>query len=259
MSTINQLFSTFCIQYRKLFLRGLRMEGVYTYFGDLLGFGHDPLALFIPHLILVALIVLVIAKLATKSLRAVPTGSQNVMEAYLSGVLFMGRDVIGEENTRRYLPLIATLGLFIFVSNVIGIIPGFESPTSNINITLALALSVFVFYNFEGMRRQGVIKYMGSLVHLEGMNGVLKWAMLILMYPIELVSHFSRIVSLSFRLFGSIRGDDMFLWVLLMLTPYIIPLAPYALLTVMAVLQTFVFMMLTFVYLAGAVAVHDDH
>jgi F-type H+-transporting ATPase subunit a len=235
------------------------MEGVFTYFGDLLGFGHDPVALFIPHLILVALIVLVIAKMATRSLRAVPVGTQNVMEAYLGGVLAMGRDVIGEENTRKYLPLIATLGLFIFVSNVIGIVPGFESPTSNINITLALALAVFVFYNFEGMRRQGVIKYLGSLVHLEGMSGPLKWIMLVLMYPIEVVSHISRIVSLSFRLFGSIRGDDMFLWVLLMLTPWIVPLAPYFLLTVMAVLQTFVFMMLTFVYLSGAVAVHDDH
>ena len=80
-----------------------------------------------------------------------------------------------------------------------------------------------------------------------------------LMFPIEIVSHISRIISLSFRLFGSIRGDDMFLWVLLMLTPWLLPLPAFFLLTVMGVLQTFVFMILTFVYLAGAVAIDDDH
>ena len=79
------------------------------------------------------------------------------------------------------------------------------------------------------------------------------------MYPIEIVSHLSRIVSLSFRLFGNIKGDDLFLWVLLMLTPWIIPITPLVLLTFMAFLQTFVFMILTYVYLAGALALDEDH
>ena len=83
--------------------------------------------------------------MATKSLRAVPTGTQNVMEAFLGGVIAMGKDVIGEEHARKYLPLIAALGLFVLVNNLIGIIPGFESPTSNINVTLTLALDcIFV-------------------------------------------------------------------------------------------------------------------
>jgi len=79
-----------------------------------------------------------------------------------------------------------------------------------------------------------------------------------LMFPIEIVSHFSRLVSLSFRLFGNVKGDDMFLMVILMLAPWLLPMIPFALLTFMAFLQAFIFMMLTYVYLGGAIAV-DDH
>jgi F-type H+-transporting ATPase subunit a len=225
------------------------MEGVFTYLGAI--FGHGQMML-VAHLILVTAIVLLIAKMATKSLRAVPTGSQNVMEAYLGGVIAMGTDVLGEENARKYLPLVAALGLFVFVSNLIGIIPGFESPTSNINITLTLALIVFFYYNFEGIRKQGVIHY---FAHFAGPVKLLAP----LMFPIEIVSHLSRIVSLSFRLFGNIKGDDLFLWVLLMLVPWLMPLPAYILLTFSALLQTFVFMILTYVYLAGAVAIEEEH
>ena len=232
------------------------MEGIFTYLGAI--FGHGQM-LFVSHLILTAVIVLLIAKMATKSLRAVPTGTQNVMEAFLGGVIAMGKDVIGEEHARKYLPLIATIGLFVLVSNLIGIIPGFESPTSNINVTLTLALIVFVYYNFEGVKKQGAFTYVKNFVHLGEMNPIAKFAMSLLMYPIEIVSHLSRIVSLSFRLFGNIKGDDLFLWVLLMLTPWIIPMTPLVLLTFMAFLQTFVFMILTYVYLAGALALEEDH
>ena len=225
------------------------MEGVFTYLGAI--FGHGQM-LFVAHLVVVAIIMIVIAKMATKSLRAVPTGTQNVMEAYLGGVIAMGKDVIGEELARKYLPLVAAVGLFIFVSNVIGIIPGFEAPTSNINITLPLALLVFFYYNYEGIKENGVIKY---FAHFAGPVKILAP----LMFPIEIVSHISRIISLSFRLFGNIKGDDLFLWVLLMLVPFIAPLPAYLLLTFSALLQTFVFMILIYVYLAGAVAMEDDH
>ncbi|PHS37245.1 MAG: F0F1 ATP synthase subunit A [Sulfurovum sp.] len=232
------------------------MEGIFTYLGVI--FGHGQM-LFVSHLILVAIIILAIAKMATKSLRAVPTGTQNVMEAFLGGVIAMGKDVIGEEHARKYLPLIATIGLFVLVNNLIGIIPGFESPTSNINVTLVLALIVFLYYNYEGIKAQGAFTYFKNFVHLGEMNPIAKFAMSLLMYPIEIVSHISRIISLSFRLFGNIKGDDLFLWVLLMLSPWIVPIAPLILLTFMAFLQTFVFMILTYVYLAGAIALEDDH
>ena len=232
------------------------MEGIFTYLGVI--FGHGQM-LFVSHLVLTTIIILIIAKMATKSLRAVPGGTQNVMEAFLGGVIAMGKDVIGEEHARKYLPLIAALGLFVLVNNLIGIIPGFESPTSNINVTLVLALIVFLYYNYEGVKKQGAFNYVKNFVHLGEMNPIAKFAMSLLMYPIELVSHLSRIVSLSFRLFGNIKGDDLFLWVLLMLTPWIIPIVPLVLLTFMAFLQTFVFMILAYVYLAGAIALEDDH
>jgi len=232
------------------------MEGVFTYLGAI--FGHGQM-LFVSHLVLVSIIILAIAKMATKSLRAVPSTTQNVMESFLGGVIAMGKDVIGEELARKYLPLVATIGLFVLINNLIGIIPGFESPTSNINVTLVLALVVFLYYNYEGIKKQGAFNYFKNFVHLGDMNPIAKFAMSLLMYPIEFVSHLSRIVSLSFRLFGNIKGDDLFLWVLLMLTPLIIPMTPLVLLTFMAFLQTFVFMILTYVYLAGAVAIEDDH
>jgi F-type H+-transporting ATPase subunit a len=225
------------------------MEGVFTYLGAI--FGHGQM-MFVAHLVLVAILILVIAKMATKSLKAVPTGTQNIMEAYLGGTIAMGKDVIGEELARKYLPLVAAVGLFVFVSNVIGIIPGFEAPTSNINITLPLALLVFFYYNYEGIKKNGVVSH---FAHFAGPVKILAP----LMFPIEIVSHISRIISLSFRLFGNIKGDDLFLWVLLMLVPFIAPLPAYLLLTFSALLQTFVFMILIYVYLAGAVATEDDH
>ncbi len=239
------------------------MEGVFTYIGGMFNLHHnnpnDTAILMAMHLVLVTVIILVIAKMATKSLRAVPSGTQNVMEAYLAAVIAMGKDVIGEEHARKYLPLISTLGLFVLISNLIGIIPGFESPTSNINITLVLALIVFLYYNYEGIKKQGVFTYVKNFVHLGDMNPIAKFAMSLLMYPIEFVSHLSRIVSLSFRLFGNIKGDDLFLWVILMLAPWLMPIMPLALLTFMAFLQSFVFMILAYVYLAGALALEDAH
>ena len=225
------------------------MEGVFTFLGVFTGHGTG---MVIAHLILVMGLVLLLVKYATAQFRAVPGGTQNVMEAFLGGVISMGKDTIGEEKARKYLPLVATVGLFVFVSNVIGIIPGFESPTSNINVTLPLALVVFFYYNYEGIRENGVKKY---FAHFMGPVP----ALAPLMFPIEIVSHISRIISLSFRLFGNIKGDDLFLWVLLMLVPFIAPLPAYLLLTFSALLQTFVFMILIYVYLAGAVVMDDDH
>lgn len=205
------------------------------------------------HIILVAIVVLIVAKMATSSMQLVPRGTQNLLEAYLEGIVSMGRDVMGsDELARKYLPLVATIGLIVLTSNVIGIIPGFEAPSSSLNLTLCLALCVFIYYNFEGIRTQGVIKY---FAHFMGPNKFLAP----LMFPIEIVSHLSRIVSLSFRLFGNIKGDDLFLMVVLSLAPWVAPLPAFALLTFMALLQTFIFMILTYVYLAGAVVVSEEH
>ncbi|TKX32118.1 F0F1 ATP synthase subunit A [Campylobacter estrildidarum] len=205
------------------------------------------------HLALVIFIAVVIAIMATRSMQLVPRGMQNLGEAFLEGVLSMGKDTLGnEKDARKYLPLVATLGIIIFFSNIIGIIPGFHSPTASLNLTLSLALIVFIYYHFEGIRTQGVVKYFSHFM------GPIKF-LAPLMFPIEIVSHFSRVISLSFRLFGNIKGDDLFLMVILALVPYVAPLPAYVLLTFMAFLQAFIFMILTYVYLAGAVKIEEDH
>ena len=223
------------------------MPELFTFFGLIT---HDKTFIYITHMLLSAGIALVIVRMAMSNLQLVPTGTQNVMETYLQGVLQMGIDVMGEENARRYVPLVATIGLFVAIANLIGIVPGFEAPTAFLEMPLTLALVVFVYYNYEGIKRQGVVKY---FKHFMGPVWWLYW----LMFPIEIVSHFSRLVSLSFRLFGNVKGDDMFLMVILMLAPWVLPMIPFALLTFMAFLQAFIFMMLTYVYLTGAVVMED--
>lgn len=224
------------------------MGELFTFFGLI---SHDKTFIYMTHMLLSAGIALMLVKMAMSNLQMVPKGTQNVMEAYISGVLKMGTDVMGKENAMRFLPLVATIGLFVGIANLIGVVPGFEAPTAFLEFAFTLALSVFIYYNYVGIKEQGVIKY---FKHFMGPVWWLYW----LMFPIEIVSHFSRLVSLSFRLFGNVKGDDMFLMVILMLAPWVLPMIPFALLTFMAFLQAFIFMMLTYVYLGGAIAV-DDH
>jgi F-type H+-transporting ATPase subunit a len=223
------------------------MNHLFTFFG-LISESKD--FLFLTHMVLSAVIALVLARVAMSNLQLVPKGTQNLMEAYMSGVLSMGVDVMGKEHARKYVGLVATIGLFVGIANIIGIIPGFEAPSADLNMTLTLALSVFIYYNYLGIKTQGVIKY---FKHFMGPVWWLAW----LMFPVEIVSHFSRIVSLSFRLFGNIKGDDMFLAVMLMLVPFVLPIIPFALLAFGALLQAFIFMMLTYVYIGGAVVVEE--
>jgi len=224
------------------------MPDLFTFFGLIT---HDKTFIYMTHMLLAAGIALMLVKSAMSNLQMVPRGTQNLMEAYIGGVLKMGTDVMGKEQARRFLPLVATIGLFVGIANLIGVIPGFEAPTAFLEFAFTLAVSVFVYYNYVGIKEQGVVKY---FKHFLGPVWWLYW----LMFPIEIVSHFSRLVSLSFRLFGNVKGDDMFLMVILMLAPWLLPMIPFALLTFMAFLQAFIFMMLTYVYLGGAIAV-DDH
>ncbi|MGA1932129.1 F0F1 ATP synthase subunit A [Arcobacter sp. YIC-464] len=228
------------------------MEGrLFTFLGSIGGHGQEWIIL--SHFILVVGVIFLLARAATRKMQLVPTGTQNILEAYVQGVVSMGADTMGEKNARRYLPLIGSLGIVIFLSNMTGIIPGFESPTANINFTLSLALIVFIYYNYLGIKENGFVNY---FKHFMGPMPILAP----LMFPIEIISHISRIISLSFRLFGSIRGDDMFLMVLLMLVPWIVPLAGFFMLFAFGFLQAFIFMILTYVYIAGSIMIeHEDH
>jgi F-type H+-transporting ATPase subunit a len=228
------------------------MEGrLFTFLGSIGGHGQEWLIL--SHFVLVLGIVFYIARSATNKMQLVPNGAQNVMEAFIGGVIAMGADTMGEKNARVYLPLIGSFAFVIFISNMMGVIPGFEAPTGNINFTLSLALIVFVYYNYVGIKKNGFVNY---FKHFMGPLPILAP----LMFPIEIISHLSRIISLSFRLFGSIKGDDMFLMVLLMLVPWLLPLPGFFLLTAFGLLQAFIFSILTYVYIAGSVMMaEEDH
>ncbi len=225
------------------------MENKLFTFASLINPNHDFIIGF--YTVLVAIIILILAKIATSKLEVVPSGLQNVAEAFLGGIIFFAKDAIGEKLARKYIPLTATLALFVFFSNMIGIIPGFEAPSSSWSFTLVLALVVFFYYHFEGIREHGFTHYFGHFM------GPIKW-LAPLMFPVEIISHLSRIVSLSFRLFGNIKGDDIFLLVMLMLAPWVAPLPAFAILTFMGCLQAFIFMILTYVYLAGAVILDEE-
>jgi F-type H+-transporting ATPase subunit a len=176
--------------------------------------------------------------LATRRLSIVPGRFQNVMEVIIGGFDSLLTDTMGHEG-RKFFPLIATLGLYILTSNLLGMIPGFESPTANLNTTVSLAIVVFVMTHAVGVKVHGV-KYFKQF-----MGPV--WWLTPLMMPIEIISHLSRPLSLSVRLFGNIMGEDIVLAVVLLLVPLLVPLPVFT-----SCIQTLVFMLLAMMYIAGA-------
>jgi len=181
--------------------------------------------------------------LATRRVSVLPGRFQNVMEVVVEGIDTFLTDTMGPEG-RKFFPLIATLGIYILTSNLLGLIPGFESPTANLNTTVSLAVVVFAMTHIVGIRVHG-IKYVKQF-----MGPV--WWLTPLMMPIELISHLSRPLSLSVRLFGNIMGEDIVLAVVLLLVPLLVPLPVFVLMIFTSGIQTVVFMLLTMMYIAGA-------
>jgi F-type H+-transporting ATPase subunit a len=202
---------------------------------------------YIPEQVMYALFVVVllstISLLATRRLAVYPGNAQNVMEVIIGGIDSLLNEIMGH-NGRQFFPLIATLGLFILTSNLIGIIPGFESPTSNINTNAAMAIVVFLSTHVVGVKNHG-LKYFKQF-----MGPV--WWLIPLMLPIEVISHISRPLSLTFRLFGNIKGEDIVLLVVLFLVPWFVPLPVFILMIFTSLVQTLVFMLLAMMYIAGA-------
>jgi F-type H+-transporting ATPase subunit a len=158
----------------------------------------------------------------------------------------------------RYMPLVATLGLFILMGNYMGLIPGLMAPTSSINVTLGCALTIWVYYHFQGIKAQGIGPY---LKHFAAPPGA-PIALAPIMLPIELISHLSRVMSLSLRLFGNVFGEELVIAILFSIIPFLVPLPMMLLGLVTGGLQAFIFMLLSIIFLQGAVAVehhHDEH
>jgi len=190
-------------------------------------------------------IIIGLALIARFSLKKdAPTGVQNLLEVIVGGLNDFVQDIMGPEG-KHYLTLIGTLFLFILVCNLQGLVPGFDSPTANINTTLALALVAFTATHYIGLKRHGI----GYIKHFMGPM----WGLAPLMLPIELISHFARVMSLTFRLFGNMVAKHKLLLVLALLAPYIAPVPILGLGLLVAFVQALVFTLLTMLYLSGSI------
>lgn len=183
---------------------------------------------------------------------------RNLIEMALEALYGQMQTIIGKE-ARRYFPVISMLALFIFTSNVIGLFPGMSSPTDNWNTTFACSIFVFLYYNFHGLRVNG----MAHIAHMANPTGMWwGWFLAPLMFPIELVSHIARPFSLGVRLAANMMGDHAVLTAFLGLVPILVPL-PFMVLGLMVCsIQTLVFCLLSMIYIGLAVqeAHHgDDH
>ncbi|MCE5242747.1 MAG: F0F1 ATP synthase subunit A [Syntrophobacteraceae bacterium] len=193
----------------------------------------------------VMLILLVLGRIAVKRIEMVPKGGQNFFEVVVTGIEDFMIGVTGEEG-RFLFPLIATLGLFILVSNYLGMIPGFFSPTANLNTTGACALIVVVFTHVVGVKFHGA-KY---LKHFLGPV----WWLMPLILPIEIIGHLARVLSLSIRLFGNVFGEELVLGILFFLAGlYLAPLPMMFLGLFTGLIQAFIFSLLSMMYFAGAI------
>jgi F-type H+-transporting ATPase subunit a len=204
--------------------------------------------------------------IVARTARVVPSGMQNFFEMCFEGVFGLADESIGED-APRYYPLFIGIFAYILVGNILGLIPGLISPTSDFNTTVALALIVFVYYNFQGFRKHGF----GYLKHFLGPE--MPWFMFPvrgLMFIIEIIGNFARPFSLALRLFCNIFSKEMLLGLLaliitqfffgktpiekaltiapLLLRPFIILLG-----LMLGLIQALIFLILSIAYVAGAV------
>jgi F-type H+-transporting ATPase subunit a len=201
--------------------------------------------------LIVAAVLILFFGLASRRLNLIPSRLQGILELIIQAFESLLVEIIGERG-KKYLPLIATIGLFILSCNLLGLAPGFMSPTSKLNVTLGCALVVFFYYHWQGIRSQGIFKY---LKHFTGPIPLLAP----LLVPIEIISHFSRPVSLSVRLFGNIFAEELLILVIASIIPFFLPLPFMAIAIFTATIQAFVFVLLSCIYIGGAVAHEEEH
>jgi len=199
--------------------------------------------------ILVVLILLVFFVVLRASLSVEkPGGLQHLVEATEEFIADQAHGVMGH-GYERYIPYAVTIGFFILLGNLLGLVPGFESPTANPTVPLGCALLTFVYYHFHGLRvhRHLYIKqFIGPV-----------WALAPLMLLIEVVSHFARILSLTVRLYANMFAGDMVTLAFFSLVPVLVPVVFLGLHLFVSLVQTFIFVMLTLVYLGMAVS--EEH
>ena len=239
----------------------------------LFGLSHQN-TMFVLMIVLDMLIVMGIVAFGTLGRKMRPTGPQNLVEWAVKYLCNYADSIIGEKDAPRYYPLLVMLFFFIFVGNLLGLVPGLVSPTACLSVTVTLAAGVWLYTWYEGLTRKGFIKY---FAHYAGPNTIPIFIRVPLFF-IELLSDISRVISLSFRLFGNIVAKEILLSVLVTLILLFYPVITENVIngmifTIAAVLrpliiwlgvlvsliQAAVFTLLAATYIAGAVVIHDDH
>ena len=224
------------------------MEHPYLFFVKIfeaIGLGH--FAHTYPHVVyswVLMAILISFGALATKTISMIPGKGQNLSEVIVSGIEDFMVETAGEE-ARWLFPLLATVFLYIFIGNLIGIVPGFLPPTANLNTTASVALIVVIFTHVIGVKYHGI----AYIKHFMGPV----WWMAPLIFIIEIIGHAARVLSLSFRLFGNMMGHEIVLAILFGLAgAFFAPLPIMALGVFVAFVQAFVFFLLSLIYFSSA-------
>jgi len=194
---------------------------------------------------LVMAFLVLLPKLTLGKLEMIPGRGQNFWEAVVSGIEDFMAENMGREGARMMFPMLATFALYILVANIIGLMPGFMSPTSNLNITLGCTIIIFITTHILGVKFHGAS-------YIKQFLGPIPW-LIPLMFPIELISHLARLLSLSIRLFGNIMAKETLLGILFMLAgAYFAPLPILCLGVLVSFVQTLVFVLLSILYFSAA-------
>lgn len=191
----------------------------------------------------VMLLLFVTAFIVSRNLKMVPGKLQNLFELIIGGLEDFVVTNVGEQG-RTVFPVLCVLFLFILPLNWVGLVPGFDAPTANVNTNAAMAVFLFLYYNWIGIKKWkfGYIKhFMGPIAALSP-----------LMMIIEFVSHLSRPLSLTLRLFGNIKGEEIVLILMFTLAPLLGTLPMYFLFVLAKFIQAFIFFMLGMIYLKGS-------
>jgi len=231
------------------FLRTLHIEPKYAQAPIPNSFAMEVLVFFF----LLVLFLMVRSRLSVES----PGGLQHTFESLEGFVSGQSREIIGHHN-EPYTAFFVILFVFILLCNLLGVIPGFESPTGVPTVPLGCAVCAFFYYHTQGFKHAGP-KY---LLHffgppMEGMSIFARIPLALLMLPIELVSHLARLLSLTVRLWANIFAGDLVTLVFLSMIPIGIPVIFLSLHIGVAFLQAYVFMLLSIIYVSGAVA--EEH
>lgn len=189
-----------------------------------------------------------IAMAVTQRLAVLPPLSawQNILEMIVEGIENQIRDIT-QQDPEPYFSFVGTLFLFILISNLLTVVPGYQAPTSSLSTTAALAICVFVAVPIYGIRSQGLGRYLKS--YLEPTP---------IMLPFQIIGDFSRTLALAMRLFGNIMSGNLLAAILLSLVPLFVPVVMHVLGLVFGLIQAYVFAVLALVYLASATAVQQQ-